>query len=279
MTVVLALLSALAYGVSDFIGGLTTRRLDVWTTAAFAQLVSLLVVLTPAVLSDGSPSGTDLAWGALAGAGSAAGTMFLYRGLARGRMSVVAPISAVGSAVVPVAVAVLTGERPAALAWVGVGCALPAIWLVSQADQDVAATAASIRSSVGDGLLAGGGFGLLFVALGQVQEEAGLRPVLAMQAASATILVAAAYVVGGGLRWRRDAAAGPVAAGVLSAAATVLFQLATQSGLLSVASVLTALYPTTTVLLAAAVLKERIAARQSVGLALAAVAVALVAAG
>jgi drug/metabolite transporter (DMT)-like permease len=279
VTVVLALLSALAYGVSDFVGGLTTRRLDVWTTAAFAQVVSLLVVITPAVLSDGSPTGTQLAWGALAGVGSAAGTMFLYRGLARGRMSVVAPISAVVSAVVPVAVAVLTGERPAALAWVGVACALPAIWLVSQAEHDVDAGAASTRTSVVDGLLAGAGFGLLFVALGQVPEEAGLLPVVAMQAASSILLVVAAYGIGNGLRWRRDAVAGPAAAGVLAAAATVLFQLATQSGLLTVASVLTALYPAMTVLLAAAVLKERIARRQAGGLALAVVAVALVAAG
>ena len=147
MTVALALLSALAYGVSDFVGGLTTRRIDVWTTAAFAQVVSLLVVVLPAVLSDGSPA------------------------------------------------------------------------------------------------------------------------------------VVAAYGIGNGLRWRRDAVAGPAAAGVLAAAATVLFQLATQSGLLTVASVLTALYPAMTVLLAAAVLKERIARRQAGGLALAVVAVALVAAG
>jgi drug/metabolite transporter (DMT)-like permease len=92
-------------------------------------------------------------------------------------------------------------------------------------------------------------------------------------------LVAAAYLVGTGLRFRRDAVLGPVSAGVLSAAATVLFQLATQSGLLTIASVLTALYPATTVLLAAALLKERIAGRQAVGLAMAATAVALVAAG
>jgi drug/metabolite transporter (DMT)-like permease len=91
--------------------------------------------------------------------------------------------------------------------------------------------------------------------------------------------VVAAYGIGNGLRWRRDAVAGPAAAGVLAAAATVLFQLATQSGLLTVASVLTALYPAMTVLLAAAVLKERIARRQAGGLALAVVAVALVAAG
>lgn len=279
MTVVLALASAIAYGLSDFIGGLTTRRLDVWTTAALAQIVSLVVVIGPAVLSEAAPRQGDLAWGALAGVGSAAGTMFLYRGLARGRMSVVAPVSAVGSAVVPVVVAVLTGERPAVLAWVGVACALPAIWLVSQAGTETDTPFVSTRSSLVDGLLAGAGFGLLFVALGQVPERAGLQPVVAMQAVSVLILVAAAYVFGEGLRLRRDAVAGPAAAGILSAAATVLFQLATQSGLLTVASVLTALYPVTTVLLAAAVLKEQIAGRQAVGLAMAAAAVALVAAG
>lgn len=279
MTVVFALASALAYGLSDFIGGLTTRRLDVWTTAAFAQIVSLLVVSPLLLLAAGAPTRADLAWGALAGVGSAAGTMFLYRGLGRGHMSVVAPVSAVGSAVVPVAVAVLTGERPPSLAWVGVACALPAIWLVSQTGSGAEATAASTRSSLVDGLLAGTGFGLLFVSLGQVPHGAGLQPVVAMQGASVLILVTAAYVVGGGLRWRVDAVTGPFAAGVLSAAATVSFQLATQSGLLTVASVLTALYPATTVLLAATVLKERIAARQAVGLAMAAAAVALVATG
>jgi drug/metabolite transporter (DMT)-like permease len=279
VTVLFALASALAYGCSDFIGGLTAKRLDVWTTAAFAQVVSLLVVVGPALLGDGSATQGDLAWGALAGVGSSSGTMFLYRGLARGRMSVVAPVSAVGSAVVPVAVGVLTGERPEPLVWVGVLCALPAIWLVSQAVTNVEASFVSTRSSVVDGLLAGAGFGLLFVALGQVPERAGLQSVAMMQLVSAAILVAAAYVVGTGLRFRRDAVAGPVSAGILSAAATVLFQLATQSGLLTIASVLTALYPATTVLLAAAVLKEQIAGRQAVGLALAAAAVALVAAG
>jgi drug/metabolite transporter (DMT)-like permease len=279
VTVVLALASALAYGLSDFIGGLTTRRLDVWTTAAFAQVVSLLVVTPVALLTAADPTRGDLAWGALAGVGSAAGTMFLYRGLARGRMSVVAPVSAVGAAVVPVVVAVLTGERPGALVWLGVVFALPAIWLVSQAGDDPAPGGASMRSSLVDGTLAGAGFGLLFVALGQVPEEAGLDPVVAMQASSVVLLMVAAHVVGNGLQWRRDSLPGPVAAGTLAAAATVFFQLATQSGSLTVASVLAALYPATTVLLAAAVLKETIAGRQAVGLAMAAVAVGLVAAG
>jgi drug/metabolite transporter (DMT)-like permease len=278
VTVVLALASALAYGLSDFIGGLTTRRLDVWTTATFAQIVSLVTVTPVALLVAGSPTTGDLAWGLLAGVGSAGGTMFLYRGLSRGRMSVVAPVSAVGSAIVPVVVAVITGERPAALAWVGVACAFPAIWLVSQAGDDPPG-AASMRSSLVDGVLAGAGFGLLFVALGQVPESAGLHPVVAMQASSVLVLMVAAHAVGNGLRWRRDSVPGPLAAGVLAGAATVLFQLATQSGLLTVASVLTALYPATTVVLAAAVLKERIAGRQALGLAIAAVAVGLVAAG
>jgi drug/metabolite transporter (DMT)-like permease len=279
VTVVLALASALAYGLSDFVGGLTTRRLDVWTTAAIAQVASLVMVTPVALLTAADPTRGDLAWGALAGVGSAVGSMFLYRGLARGRMSVVAPVSAVGSAVVPVVVAVLTGERPAALVWIGVACALPAIWLVSQAGDDPAPGGASTRSSLVDGTLAGAGFGLLFVALGQVPGRAGLVPVIAMQASSVVLLLVAAHVIGTGLRWRRDSLPGPVAAGALAAAATVFFQLASQSGSLTVASVLAALYPATTVLLAALVLKETIAGRQAVGLAMAAVAVGLVAAG
>jgi len=279
VTVIFALASALAYGLSDFIGGLTTRRLDVWTTAAVAQLVSFAVVLPLALLTDAAPTRTDLLWGLLAGVGSAGGTIFLYQGLGRGRMSVVAPVSAVGAAVVPVVVAVTTGERPSLLAWVGVACALPAIWLVSQAGSSSDPAVATIGSSLVDGLLAGAGFGLLFVALGQVPERAGLHAVAAMQASSVVLLMLAAFTVGTGLTRSPQLWRGPLAAGTLSAAATVCFQLSTQSGLLAVASVLAALYPATTVLLAAAVLKEQIAARQAVGLVMALAAVALVAVG
>ena len=89
-------------------------------------------MLVIGLLLPGSPAARDFAWALLAGAGSATGSIFLFRGLARGRMGLVAPISAVGAAALPVLAGVALGERPSWLAWVGVLAALPGIWLVSR---------------------------------------------------------------------------------------------------------------------------------------------------
>src|SRR5512144_2772741 len=101
MAVLLALFSAFAYGLSDFVGGLVSRRTSAWPVAVVGQLSATLCTLAIALALPGSAGGGDLAWGVLAGIGSGTGTGFLYRGFASGRMSVVAPVSAVGSAVVP----------------------------------------------------------------------------------------------------------------------------------------------------------------------------------
>ncbi len=95
-----------------------------------------LGTLVLALVVDGNPSGADIAWGLLAGVGSGIGTAFLYRGFAKGRMGVVAPVSAVGAALLPAAIGVLTGERPSAIVWVGMVAALPGIWLVSREPPD-----------------------------------------------------------------------------------------------------------------------------------------------
>jgi len=275
MVVLLALGSAIAYGFSDFVGGLLSRRTSVWSVATVGQTVSTVGTSAFALLVGGDPAPGDWLWGGVAGVGSGLGTVFLYRGLSSGRMSVVAPISAVGAALLPIAVGLVAGERPQLLTWLGVGCALPAIWLVSRSAAP--ATPAAESAGVTDGLLAGVGFGALFAALGQVPEEAGLWPLTLAQGASVVVIV----TLGVALRqsWLprdRDAALGAVP-GVLGALATVLFLLSSQAGLLAVAAVLASLYPATTVLLAALVLHERIGPSQALGLLLAAAAVALVA--
>ncbi len=124
------------------------------------------------------PTGADLGWGALAGIGSGLGGAFLYRGLAAGRMGVVAPISAVGAAILPVVVGVGTGERPELLVWLGIAAAVPGIWLVSREPGGDGSLAAGLV----DGVLAGVGFGLLFAAIGQVPESAGYWPLAVAQA-------------------------------------------------------------------------------------------------
>ena len=275
MGIVLALVAAVAYGLSDFLGGLVSRRTSAWPVAFLAGLGGLLGCLALAVVVPGDPTRGDLAWGALAGLGTGAGGAFLYRGLAGGRMGVVAPISAVGAAVLPVVVGLATGERPDVLVWLGIGAAFPGIWLVSREP----AAGAGLADGIVDGVLAGLGFGVLFAAMGQVPDGAGYWPLVSAQGVAmvAIALIAAALKE----RWLPNARSElwGLGAGLLAAVAILAFLLATQSGLLTVAAVLTSLYPAVTILLAAVVLEEHIHTGQGVGLGLCAIAVALVAAG
>lgn len=278
MSILLALGAAIAYGLSDFIGGVASRRTSVWPVALTACLGASLGTVVLAVLVPGDPSGADFAWGLLGGLGSGTGTAFLYRGFARGRMGVVAPVSAVGAALLPAVLAVTTGERPAAIAWVGMLVALPGIWLVSR-EPAPADAAASTAEGLLDGVLAGVGFGLLFAALGQVPEESGFWPVMGTQLVSLVAVAASAVALGGNPLPRRRADWSGLTAGFLATLAVVGFMLARQQGLLSVAAVLTSLYPAATVLLASVVLQERLHRAQSVGLALCAGSVVCVALG
>jgi drug/metabolite transporter (DMT)-like permease len=277
--ILLALTSALAYGLSDFVGGLVARRTSAWAVAVVGTIAATVATGAVALFVPGSPTGADLAWGALAGVGSGAGAGFLYRGFATGRMGVVAPVSAVGAAVLPVMVGVATGERPSALVWVGIVVALPGIWLVSREPPSAEVSGSTPAEGVVDGLLAGLGFGFLFAALGQVPDGAGLWPLVLTQAVSVPSVAVIATLVGAAWVPRDRAVAPAVWVGVLSTVATACFLLATQRGLLAVAGVLTSLYPASTVALAAVVLHERVHRAQGVGLGLCAVAVALVAAG
>jgi drug/metabolite transporter (DMT)-like permease len=280
IAVLFSLGAALAYGLSDFLGGVVSRRTSVWPVALLACGGAALGTLVLALVVDGDPSRADIAWGLLAGVGSGLGTAFLYRGFARGRMGVVAPVSAVGAALLPAAVAVLTGERPSTVVWVGIVAALPGIWLVSR-EPPTGPAGAGTGSAAGflDGIIAGGGFGLLFAALGQVPEDSGYWPVMATQVVSLVSVAVAAVLLGGDPRPGRGQEWWGLAAGLLATLAVVCFLLARHEGLLSVAAVLTSLYPAFTVLLATVLLGERLHRSQSVGLLLCAVSVACVAAG
>ena len=279
IAVLFSLGAALAYGLSDFLGGVVSRRTSVWPVALLACAGAALGTLVLALVVDGEPTRADLAWGVLAGVGSGTGTAFLYRGFARGRMGVVAPVSAVGAALLPAAIAVLTGERPSTVVWVGMVAALPGIWLVSREPPAHPDAAGGSAEGFVDGVLAGAGFGVLFAALGQVPDGAGYWPVMATQVVSLLSVVAAALLLGGDPRPRRAEEWWGLAAGLLASLAVVGFLLARHEGLLSVAAVLTSLYPAFTVLLASLLLGERLHRHQSVGLVLCVVSVACVAAG
>lgn len=278
MAVLLALAGAIAYGLSDFIGGVASRRTSVWPVALTACLGATLGTFVLALVTPGDPSSADIAWGLLAGVGSGTGTTFLYRGFARGRMGVVAPVSAVGAALLPAALGLATGERPSVIVLVGMFMALPGIWLVSR-EPALGDAEASSAEGLLDGVLAGLGFGLLFAALGQVPEASGFGPVLGTQAVSLVAVCVAAVALGGNPVPRQRGDWWGLVAGVLATVAVVAFLLARQQGLLSVAAVLTSLYPAATVLLATLVLHERLHRAQSVGLTLCAAAVVCVALG
>lgn len=282
MGVVLALAAALAYGFGDFVGGVASRRTRPWPVAFLAGVGGLAGAVVLAVALPGDATRTDLLWGLLAGVGSGAGTVFLYRGLSAGRMGVVAPVSGVGAALLPVAVGLALGERPATLVWLGIALALPAIWLVAHVPDDGgSATGGDESGSTGivDGVFAGLGFGLIFVAMGMVADGAGYWPLAINQGMSLVVIAVAGTVLRES--WIPDHSSQwwGFVAGLLATAAVLAFLLATRTGLLSVAAVLTSFYPAVTVVLAAAVLRERVLRLQLVGLVLSAAAVGLIAGG
>lgn len=279
MAVLLALVSAGAYGVSDFLGGLFSRRVSVWPVAVIGQSSSTVCASALAVVLGGSVDTADWWWGAAAGIGGGLGTAFLYRGFATGKMSVVAPISALGSAVVPVGVGLVTGDRPSALAWLGIAFAMPAIYLISRMDDNAVDVPEDHGGAVLDGVVAGLGFGSMFAMLGQVGEDAGMYPLALTQLASVGSIILAATVLRQSWRPQRDESWKALVMGPLGTAATGAFLYATHTGLLSIVSVIAALYPALTVVLAASVLREHIHRVQAVGLVLAAIAVSLVASG
>lgn len=275
MAIVLALLSAMAYGVSDFLGGIFSKRASPWQVAVVAQMSSTASNVLIALVFGGSPTASDWMWGAFAGLGGGFGAVFLYRGLADARMGVVAPLSAVGSALVPVAVGLVTGDRPSLLAVIGIICAFPAMYLISLVvDEDP-----SHRGGVIDGILAGLGFGALFACIGQMSGDAGLMPLALAQAFAVLAVIMTAVVLRQDFVPRGRAPWRALWMGPLGATATGAFLYATQYGLLSVVSVIAALYPAATVALATVILREKIHAWQGVGLAFAVASVTLVALG
>lgn len=270
MGALLALASAVSYGLSDFLGGVLSRRASFIRVALLGQVGGLLSMALLAPLFSGTlPAVADLGWGALSGIGTGLGMMFLFRGMSRGAMSVVVPVSAVGGVALPVLVGVVVlGERPALLAWVGIVLVLPALWAISRGK---AGDRQSVYAVV-DGVVSGGGIALQYLALAQAAPESAAWPVVAGRVTS--ILTIAALGATPALSTPRHADDGPrrgldlgaAFAGVLAGLALLCYLLATRTALLTVAVVLSSLYPVIPALLGITVLRERLTSRQTVGL-------------
>ncbi|MFG1853548.1 EamA family transporter [Actinomadura geliboluensis] len=287
MVTVLALSAALAYGVADFLGGAVARKSTALKALTWCVPIGLVVVLVAALLGGGSASPGPLAWGFAAGMSGGAGLIAFYRALARGPMSVVAPVSALAAAVLPVAVGIAKGERLDASVLVGVLLCLVAIGLVSMEAGDGGAAAAGRRLDSGPIMAAVSGtcFGVFFVLLEAAGDGSGLWPIVGARVGNLLVVVAAVLFLvarGRGLGPRvsgRTLIGLALLSGSLDAGANVLYFLAVHDGLLSLAAVLTSLYPAITVLLARIAYSERLRAVQRVGLLVAAAGVALVTVG
>lgn len=272
---------AASYGAGDFFGGLAARKTTTTSVVVPAQFLGMLL-LGIVVLVDptGHATDRDLAIGAAAGLCGGVGVFLLFRGLATGRMSVVAPITAVGAAVLPVAWGLASGERPSALVLAGVALALVAVALVARADDpDAEARAAGGTAAVAWAVGAGVAFGTLFVLLAETSDDAGWWPLVSARVAAVGALTIGTVVARRPLRPNRPAVPAIAASGVLDVTANAVYLLAVRQGLLSLVAVLSSLYPAGTVLLARVVLKERLVTAQVVGLALALVGVVCIAVG
>src|SRR5690349_8339400 len=283
MGVILGLAAALLYGGSDFAGGLTSRKLGALPVNVVGSSVAAALAWM-ALLAVGGPGPTvhAVAWGLASGLGGGIGTTMLYRGLARGQMSVVGPVSAVAAAGVPVAAGVAMGERPTVLALAGVLVALPAIVLVAASGSASGLARGMFGSGLLDGLAAGAAFGFMFIGLAQAghvpgSQGAGLWPVASEQTGSLLLVLAMAIRSRVPLRPAIRAAGWPALVGASGMSATLLYFYATHVSMLATAAVLVSLYPGVTVLLARVLLHERFSPVQRAGLSLCTLAVVAIA--
>jgi drug/metabolite transporter (DMT)-like permease len=283
MAILLALGSALTYGAADFLGGLASKRTPVFQVTFLSQVIgSALFGIVVMTFESEDPTAAAFAWGAAAGIGGSTGVTFLYRGLSIGRMSVVAPITAVEAAVFPVVAGLAFGERPALIAFGGVVLALVAIALVSSAPDpgQPDGIRTGLRSpGVVEALAAGICFAAFFILLERAGAGAGMWPLVGSRIASFVLLGAIVVATRTTLRPAPGTTSVILGAGIADVVANGLYLSSTRHGLLSLVAVLTSLYPASTVLLARLVLRERMAVPQLVGLAVAAAGVALIASG
>jgi drug/metabolite transporter (DMT)-like permease len=277
VAILLAGLSALMYGGADFCGGLATRRNTVLPVLVFSQLVGLVMAVGGSLLLGcPAPSLADIAWGAAAGLFGTAGLAALYTAIATTPVAVASPVAAVAGAAIPVLMGVAGGERPDALAWVGIALAFPAILLLTTSPAGAPRDTALARRAALLGLAAGVGFGLFFFAISRTAPVSGLWPLAAARVA--TIIAAMAFGLARSTRLlpRGGGWAVLLLSGALDMGANIAFLLASRLGMLSIAAVVASLYPGPTVFLACVVFREKLTLPRAAGLALALAGVALI---
>jgi drug/metabolite transporter (DMT)-like permease len=269
VTVVLGLAAALLYGIGDFAGGIASRRHTAVTVLLLSYPVGavLMAALLPAF--PGHVDARVVSYGIAGGLSGLVGVLLMYGLMTVAPINVISPVTAVLAAIVPVLVGVATGERPPATAWLGIVLGLAAVTLVSRTSDDHPHGRIGARILL-LAVVSGLGFGMYFVFLARAGHDSGLWPLVISRFASALAIVPLAKSRGAVAMIRGRMLPVVIMAGACDASANMCFLLATRHGLLSVASVLTSLYPATTVVLAVWLLREHTSSTQRAGLALAA---------
>jgi drug/metabolite transporter (DMT)-like permease len=308
LAVLLAVVTAISYGGSDYAGGLAVRQTSVIRVTVVAEVTNAVVLISIVpFVSDRAPSLGSVIWGATAGAGGVAGAMALFLGFRHAAFSVASSVSAVATAAFSVMAGLVFGERPDALSLAGMALAVLAIVGVSMStrrakmDEDGGSGVVAVNTAMdgpGDpadrpslrapgrhaagviwGLTAGAGFGLFLIGLNRAGSPTDLWPLAVaglVAVLTVTPIAASTRQLGlppAGTRWLS------VLTGVTAAAGTLAYFLATHQGLLAVTGVISSLYPAVTILLARTLSGERLTAFRIIGLLFAAASVSLIAAG
>ena len=274
VTAGLSLAAAACWGTGDFGGGLGSRGSNAYGVVVVAHGTGLLCMLALAIATgEPIPSHAAMLWGAAAGFGGGLGLVSLYRALAIGQMGINAPVAAVITGALPVLFGIWKEGYPATIQVVGFGVALIAIWLIAMPSGDIGRP-----KGLGLAICAGIGFGIYLICSKQAATESVFWPLVAARAASMTEMLLIITLTG--QPWKPVQRLLPymMVAGALDSLGNMFFMYAVRNGRLDVATVLSSLYPATTVVLARFVLKERISRLQTAGMVAALVAVPLIAA-
>jgi drug/metabolite transporter (DMT)-like permease len=285
LTVIIGVSSALVFGAADFLGGLAAKRISPVLATAVAAATGLVVLLLvfPIPFFQGVWSAEAVWLGALSGATGAIAIVLLYQCLAIGPMSILSPLTAVVSAIVPLTVGLVRGERLELIGYIALGIALIAVVLVGFVPEKgaVRPSTKGLLMAVGSGIA----IGAFLIIIDAAPDDSGIIPLIANRATNSVIMFAVLGVLM--LVAAQRGVAGPrinwagirfaLVCGVVDVVANFGLLIGVRIGELTIMSVLTALYPAGTIILAAVVLKERIAPVQYVGLVLALVAAGMLA--
>ncbi|MCC6348802.1 MAG: DMT family transporter [Candidatus Eisenbacteria bacterium] len=279
MPFLLAFASSLLYGSADFLGGWASRRGPVLAVTAASQAIGLLALLAAALAAGGALRPEAGGWAVAAGVSGSVGVLLLYRALAVGTVSTVAPVISMIAIFLPVAFGLLAGERPGPAALTGIALGVLAVALIGAGERGGGTrafpTPAALATAVASGLFVGG----FLVCIGRIPAGSGLWPLALARAVGTVALSLALLARRGEARVPRGLWPAIAGCGAFDVTANLLYWLAARHGPRSLMATLVSLAPASTVVLARLVMHERLAKLQQAGVALALVAIALLAQG